>query len=102
MKNKLHGHIERITDKTVISHLKNAGKRIRCKGFNLVFAENDCSVCRYLVVVPKRIGNAVKRNYQKRICRESMRKLEKQIKPLDFTIIFKKTSINVNFSFFND
>lgn len=45
----------------------------------------------------KKVGNAVERNYQKRVVKEIVRPLLKELCNLELLIVIKKASINLSF-----
>ena len=72
------GPLERIRKKKDFLHLYKKGKRYRGKYFNLVYLSNASDFSRMAVVVSKKVGNADKRNKNKRW----MRTLYRRNKPL--------------------
>ena len=79
------------------------GLRNKCRSlhgkFVIVNIKKDSNFTKYGLTVSKKIGNAVKRNYLKRIFRSIIRKNWKTIKnSISFEIIPKKKILNHSFA----
>ena len=79
------------------------GLRNKCRSlhgkFVIVNIKKDLNFTKYGLTVSKKIGNAVKRNYLKRIFRSIIRKNWKTIKnSISFEIIPKKKILNHSFA----
>jgi len=59
---------------------KNPERMSRCKGARLVARHNKLRINRFAVIPTKKTGNAVNRNYAKRIFREIYRNLKFEIR----------------------
>ncbi|MHB8481328.1 MAG: ribonuclease P protein component [Nitrospiria bacterium] len=82
-----------------IQTLFEKGKRIRGENFDIIFNKNNLSHGRAGIVVGKKCGGAVDRNYIKRIFREII--YNQQIRfnfPFDFIVIPKSESKNKLFA----
>ena len=73
------------------------------KNYKIIFCENNLSVSRIGIITTKKIGNSIKRNYEKRVIRESFRLYKNSFKKsYDVIVIpfkcnnvkFRKTEIN--------
>ncbi len=60
-----------------VQKLFKGGLRYYSQRYTLIGVENGFDYSRFAVSVKKGVGNAVERNYEKRVCREFFRK-EKQ------------------------
>ena len=67
------GRIYRITRRTDIRRVFDAGLSVRDRILTIVAAPNDLPRARFGVGVSKRHGSAVRRNCVKRLCREAFR-----------------------------
>ncbi|KMQ51825.1 ribonuclease P protein component [Chitinispirillum alkaliphilum] len=78
----------RLKKKSDISNLFKTGYRYKCPGFIIIYKKNSLDYDRFGVVVSRRLGNAVKRNKNKRIFREIFRTHKTDIPPF-FDILIK-------------
>ena len=80
----------RLRKRRDFQRIRREGKRLNSKNYNLIFRKNDLPHNRLAIAVGKKVGNAVKRNYEKRICREIYRDLKNSLPVgFDFLIIVK-------------
>ena len=80
--------------------VKKLGKFISRRGFNGYFIRQELDSLNFFgIVVSKRIGNAVKRNYTKRRVREAIRNslVVKSTKKLKLVLIMKKNVLDLAF-----
>ncbi|MAV82333.1 MAG: ribonuclease P protein component [Pelagibacteraceae bacterium] len=83
------------------SEVKKLGKFISHKGFNGYYLRQELDSSNFFgIVVSKRIGNAVTRNYTKRRVREAIRTSEaiKTLKNLKLVLIMKKSVLDISFN----
>ncbi len=64
---------ERVKKSLTIQNLFKKGNRVSVFGAKLFFAPNELNVNRIAFALPRGYGNAVERNYSKRISREAYR-----------------------------
>lgn len=75
-----------------------SGKKVHGHYLKLSYIQNKNLLTRIGIAVGKRHGNAVKRNYYKRIIRESLRKSQnRKSYPLDMVITLKKTDNKISY-----
>jgi ribonuclease P protein component len=79
---------ERIKRRGDIVGVLREGKRWQCNGYSIIYKENANTYDRFGVLVSKKVGNAVRRNFLKRLFREMLR-LEKSSNPPFFDILIK-------------
>ena len=82
------------------TEVKKLGEFVSRKGFNGYYLRQELNNLNFFgIVVSKRIGNAVKRNYTKRRVREAIRTFEgiKTIKNLKLVLIMKKSVLDISF-----
>lgn len=86
--------IERIKKKKDFDSLFKTGFFLKdARNYYCVYKKNDFGFLRIGIVIKKKIGCAVKRNYEKRILREFFRKYsDRSNLSFDVIIILKKTS----------
>ena len=84
---------KKIKSKNEIQTLFEKGKRLRGQNFDLLFFKNNFSYGRAGIVVGKKFGGAVDRNYIKRIFREILYNKQIEFKfSFDFILIPKSES----------
>ncbi len=71
---------ERIKKSSDIQALFRKGKKVSTNGAKLFILPNDLSFNRIVFALPHGYGNAVQRNYSKRLSKEAYRHLKKNIK----------------------
>ncbi len=71
---------EKIKKSSDIQNLFRKGKKVSTNGAKLFFLPNDLSFNRIAFTLPRGYGNAVERNYSKRLSREAYRHVKKDIK----------------------
>ena len=64
---------ERLAKAVDIRRVFRYGKRRKCHGLKLLYAENDLPTNRIVIVAGKKLGNAVRRNRERRLIREVFR-----------------------------
>ena len=82
------------------TEVKRLGKFVFHRGFNAYFLRQDLDNSNFFgIVVSKKIGNAIKRNYTKRRVREAIRTSEaiNTIKNLKLVLIMKKSVLDISF-----
>ena len=67
------------------------------KYYVIYYKNNVNNEVHIAISASKKIGNAVKRNYQKRMIREILRKKIKKIENLDILFVIKTNSLNLTF-----
>lgn len=77
--------------KAIISKRKSVGSSFYAIYFK---KSTDFKLC---VTVSKKIGNAVERNYQKRVVKEIIRKQMDKIRNVNLIIVVKQNSISLSF-----
>ncbi len=78
---------------------RKKGVSLHGKFLILNITENNLSICRVGLTVTRKIGNAVKRNFMKRVIRSCLRSLSLKINhKVDIEIIPKKTSKRFEYS----
>lgn len=81
---------ERVRKREDFIRLFKGGSKYHSPQYTLVVAENELGLLRFAVSVSKRIGSAVARNYEKRLCREVFRREKEKLKTgYDFLVIVK-------------
>ena len=81
--------------KSDFSALYNKGKSIGDRYVVLFYKKNGLNYTRKAFLASKKVGNAVKRNRARRLLRESVRQLEKNLSPgYDYIFIARNTIIN--------
>lgn len=64
---------ERLARGADIERVFRRGRRRECHGLRLLYAENDLRTNRIAIVAGKKLGNAVRRNRERRLIREVFR-----------------------------
>lgn len=64
---------ERVKKYSDIQNLFKKGKRVSVHGAKLFYLPNDANINRIAFTLPRGYGNAVERNYSKRLSREAYR-----------------------------
>ena len=91
---------ERLGKREDFQRLLHNGKRYHSDQYSLIVLRNDLNYLRYALSIKKNIGNAVSRNYEKRLCREFIRKeIIGEKMGYDVLIIIKDRSENFNKSY---
>jgi len=86
---------EKVRKREEFIRLFKNGSRFYSPQYDLIVAENQLGLTRVAVVVSRKIGNAVVRNYEKRLCREVFRKEKGKLKTgYDIVIIVKYPTHN--------
>ena len=84
-----------LKSKKDIEKLLRIKKSVGNKCYAIYFTEsNDLKIA---ISVSKKLGNAVTRNYQKRVTREILRKHMHNFKKLHALIIVKKQALDINY-----
>ena len=93
----------KIRSREEIKSVFERGKRVKKEYFDLIFVKNDSSFARFGIIAGRKCGNAVERNYLKRIFREIIfnQKAEYRI-PVDFLVVLKSDSKKGIFSKIRD
>lgn len=65
---------ERVRRRDDFQRVLREGRRTHCGQYSLIVVENSFDYVRLGLSIRKSIGNAVKRNYEKRLCREFFRR----------------------------
>ena len=82
--------VERLKRKRDFERLRIEGKRIHSSNYVLLFLRNNLPHNRLAISISKKVGNAVIRNYEKRICREIYRDIKNSLPVgFDFLLIVK-------------
>jgi len=71
------------------------GQKYKTPYFKIYFRKNEFNSARYAIIVPSKIGIAVKRNKIKRYIREWLRARSEPIPHCDILIHFKKGTFNI-------
>jgi ribonuclease P protein component len=91
---------ERLGKREDFQRLLSEGKRFHSDQYSLIVLRNDLNYMRSALSIKKSIGNAVSRNYEKRLCREFLRReIIGEKKGYDVLIIIKDRSENYRKSF---
>jgi len=86
---------ERIRKRGDIFKLIQDGKRYYSNQHSLIVLNNGLNYWRFAISIKKRVGNAVARNYEKRLCRKVFRMEKKNLnKGFDVLIIIKEKTDN--------
>ena len=81
---------ERLKKKEDFVRLFQEGFRYHSKQYSLIVGRNNLNLVRLAVSIKKSVGNAVVRNYEKRVCREIFRNRKGNFKRgYDVLIIIK-------------
>lgn len=71
--------------------LRKKGKKVGSQNYIIIFVRNSYPQSRLAISVSKKLGNAVSRNYEKRICREIFREIKNSLPSyFDLLIIVKR------------
>jgi ribonuclease P protein component len=70
---------ERLKNKKDFNKVFNDGKKIKKRYYLCFFLKNNINNNRIGLIVKKRIGNSVKRNYEKRILREFYKEFRNEL-----------------------
>ncbi len=73
-------YLERIKKTTEIQNLFKKGNKVSTHGAKLFFLPNNLSYNRIAFALPQGFGNAIQRNYSKRISKEAYRHLKQNLK----------------------
>ena len=81
---------ERLSKREDFQRLFQHGSRYYSKQYEVIVVQNDLNYVRFAFSMSKKVGNAVIRNYEKRVCREFIRR-EKDVcrKGHDILIVIK-------------
>jgi len=91
---------ERIGKREDLQRLFKKGSRYHSKQYTLIIGKNDLDFSRLAVSIKKRVGSAVNRNYERRLCRECFRREKgKILTGFDVLIIVKETTHNFHESY---
>lgn len=77
----------------VIRSKQSVGNRY----YAIYYQENDIGKPQIAISVSKKVGNAVTRNYQKRVIREVVRRDLDNLPPYSYLIVVKKNSLYLEF-----
>jgi len=80
-----------------IGELIGLRKSVGSKYYVFYYRINEVDNARIVVSVSKKYGNAVKRNYEKRVTKEILRDTIPTLKNVDLLIVIKKELKNLNF-----
>ena len=83
---------ERVKKREDFQRLYHEGTRFHAAQYSLLAVENKVNRARIAVSVKRRIGDAVRRNYEKRLCREVFRMEKKQLEGLDVLVMVRGRS----------
>ena len=72
-------------------------KSVGNKYYAIYYMPNKLTIPQIAISVSKKFGNAVKRNYQKRVVREILRKLIKSLPNYSYLIVVKKKVEELSF-----
>jgi len=64
---------ERLRGRNAFRRVFRSGRQTSCRGLKLLFRENETGITRCAFVCSKALGNAVQRNREKRVARETYR-----------------------------
>lgn len=93
----------RIKDSKEFNDIINNGRKIKNNYFSIYYKDKKMQNSRFGITLAKKFGNAVKRNYYKRIMREIIRNNLNIFSNLsDYIIIMKRDCENVNFNYLNN
>ena len=70
---------ERLGKKSDLNKIFASGSMCKCYGAKILFLKSSLSYSRFAVAIVRKFGNAVERNYTKRIFREFFRKNKKNL-----------------------
>lgn len=88
----------RIKNSQEFENIIKSGNKKRNFYFVIYYKERKNDFSRFGVTLSKNFGNAVKRNYYKRVLREIIRNNQKKFKKsYDYIIIMKKNCDNLNY-----
>jgi len=72
---------ERISKRTDLKRVFGSLTQVSCPGLKLRYLKNDLRWSRLAISLSRKFGNAVKRNYAKRVVRETYRNLKGNLVP---------------------
>jgi ribonuclease P protein component len=81
---------ERLRKRGEFEHLFKNGVRQSTGRYTVVAARNNMNRARFAVSARKKLGNAVQRNYERRLCREVFRREKKILKGFDVLVIVRR------------
>lgn len=82
---------ERVRERGDFLRLTKRGARYHSRQYTVFIVKNNKDYSRLALSVKKRVGNAVMRNYEKRVCRTIFRKeLSKKLEGFDILIMVKE------------
>ncbi len=87
---------EKIKKKDDFNNVFKNGQFVKLKYYICRYLQNSLDNSRIGIVISKRIGNSVKRNYEKRILREFFRQNKNKFRK-NYDLIFTVLQCNVNF-----
>ncbi|KPJ88356.1 MAG: hypothetical protein AMS17_05780 [Spirochaetes bacterium DG_61] len=91
---------ERISKRQDFIRLLKRGKRYYSTQYTVIITPNNLDYVRFGLSIGRKVGNAVFRNYEKRVCREFFRKERDWfIKGKDILIIIKKQTQDYHTSY---
>lgn len=84
---------ERVRRREDFIRLFRNGSRYHAPQYTMVIVRNDVGYTRFAISVSKKVGSAVVRNYEKRLCREFFRREKgKLITGYDILILVKRST----------
>lgn len=99
-KTKCFTRLERVKKTEEIQTLFKIGQQYRTEGAKLFVLENELGINRIAFTLKKNLGNAIQRNYSKRISREVYRNSKEKIKS-GFDLLLLVYSNNDDYSIRN-